>query len=289
MRVSTHGAHVRLQALSLQVRQLKFMDFHEEILKGTRAKGYLSEYALAPLPDVQFFREYVSAKQLDKRNELWAAILMIWLGTGGVGAATFKHLVGETLHPDWPCLPAFLMPFSVVDTKTLEDVYAHVCLLSARYGQDRIFAGDGTYVKFRLGPKQGLRLLQAMHLCVKEFPLERNLSPMEAKAHFKQKKFFGFGDLALKELWCYGASFDCFDPGEPPFGTGALRGAALVLGTCTATTAASKTKAMLQRHGRPWTVLEMEISFCWYQSYLKCPVKPPASWNSFKRSVWGSA
>ena len=104
-------------------------------------------------------------------------------------------------------------------------------------------------------------MLQAMHLSVKEFPLDRNLSPREVKAHFKQKKFLGFGDLVLKELWCYGASFDCFDLGAPPFGKGVLREAALVLGTCTATTAASETKAMLQRYGRPWTVLEMEISF----------------------------
>ena len=69
-----------------------------------------------------------------------------------------------------------------------------------------------------------MRLLQAMHLSVKEFPLDRNLSPREVKAHFKQKKFLGFGDLALKELWCYGASFDCFDLGAPPFGPGYMHG-----------------------------------------------------------------
>eukprot|EP00927_Polykrikos_kofoidii_P024595 TRINITY_DN22336_c0_g3_i1.p1 TRINITY_DN22336_c0_g3~~TRINITY_DN22336_c0_g3_i1.p1 ORF type:complete len:758 (-),score=123.63 TRINITY_DN22336_c0_g3_i1:324-2597(-) len=241
--------------------QAKFWNFLTEAIRGRESTlPACRDYALGGLalllPDVlQVAQRVIAVHRGDMAETLWRIVVIVWLGCGGPGFRTYRHLVEEDVDLCGLAPTIRLPPFS--RDADLEPVYCYLKELHDIHSRKEILSGDGTSVKFRFSEaQQGLPVFKMWHRAVVDVMdcLEASLadarpaatltaSELEAR-RVENLRRLGSGWLAkelmrtsflkalsVKEVFCYlGVAYPfILEAGDVPFGPGAVRGFRLVV------------------------------------------------------------
>lgn len=221
-----------------------FWSFVIQAVKGVTSNDPLCrDYALGGLlpfiGDVNTVaKEVLIPCRRDLGEQLWRVLVVVWLGAGGPGFRTFRHITSEARLCGQVCPLEARLP----ELNAEEDVlvmYEHIAKMSSTYGRDAVFSGDGQAVKFRLSSTQGIDVLRAWRRCAQDLYTKScgtraGLEQLGAKSIARFLKAVPFmGSLAIKEVFCYlylahPIAFDVDD--YVPVGSGAAVGGRAVLG-----------------------------------------------------------
>lgn len=221
-----------------------FWDFVIQAVRGEGAEETLcQEYILGGiLPligDVAtVMKEVLIPWHGDVGEQFWRTMVVVWLGAGGPGFQSFRHITDGTLLCGEECPKADRLP-NLNSTSDVDRVYAHLRRIAEKHGRSKVLSGDGRCVCFRFSETQGIGVLRAWRQCVRKIVAGAGgtleglaaLGPVAIAEHLRSAPWFG--DLAAKELFCY------LYPAHPtsfdvevflPVGAGAIRGGKAVLG-----------------------------------------------------------
>lgn len=226
-------------------RLRRFWRFVVEACRGAASSNrFCREYEfggiLPFIGDVSaVLREIIIPLHCDLGEQLWRVMVVVWLGGGGPGFATYRHLVQGLPLQGEACPPEARLPELRDRARDVAGMYRHLERLADRHGRSAVLSGDGRSVQFRFERQQGLEVLRSWRRCVEDLVgmcggthegLE-SLGTRRIYQHFVQYPWIG--ELTVKEIFCY------LYHGHPravnvnefvPVGSGAQRGAQLVLG-----------------------------------------------------------
>jgi len=225
-------------------RVREFWKFMIEAVKGPESDyPWCREYELGGiLPfigDVRTVIEKVLIRYHDDIGEqLWRVMVVVWLGGGGPGFTTFRHIADGEPMLNTACEEKARLPKLRSDVD-VTGMFEHLQSLAEQHGRSEVLSGDGQYVQFRFGHAQGIALLRSWRACARTLAdkagdTREGFEALSTKAIFDHlRECQGIGNLAAKEIFCYlhaaypqSVNVDTF----VPVGAGAERGGRLVLG-----------------------------------------------------------
>jgi len=229
----------------LDERLRQFWGFVVEAVRGESSSEELCRrYELGGIlpfiADVStVIREILIPHHHDLGEQLWRVLVVVWLGGGGPGFATFRHVTRGSPLQGEHCPSAARLPALGDERQDVVAMYEHLAGLAERHGRGAVLSGDGQSVKFRFDGKQGVEVLRSWRRCARELvglaggtrEGLQALGTMRIYEHFKA--FPWLGCLTIKEIFCY------LYPAHPcsidvnvyvPVGSGAQRGGQAVLG-----------------------------------------------------------
>merc|ERR1719410_2114694 len=146
-----------------------FWTFVLEAVRGTSSAEALCREVefgglAAFLPDVMQVAKFILVPYQDQLLEqLWRCMVVVWLGVGGPGFASYKYITGQGTLLDKFCpLEAQLPPGdAALRTADLEPMYEHLASIAKANKPTTVLSGDGRQSKCRFAENHGLPVLQA--------------------------------------------------------------------------------------------------------------------------------
>lgn len=198
------------------------------------------------LPDVMQVAKWILVPYRDQLLEqLWRCMVIVWLGVGGPGFASYKYVTAQGTLLGKSCPSDAMLPpaDAALGTANLEPMYAHLASIARANKPTTVLSGDGRQSKCRFAEVQGLPVLEAFRDAVCDLarlatdggePLPAGLERLGPKGIYNQlKQYKMLGNLAIKEFYCYMtiALPSAFDTDRfVPFGGGAKHGIELLQG-----------------------------------------------------------
>jgi len=221
-----------------------FWEFMIEAVKGPNSEEpFCREYVLGGIlpfiADVKTVAQEVLIPYHDNLAEqLWRVAVVVWLGAGGPGLQTFRHITQGTELCGEAAAEDLRLP-SIFSENDVDRVYEHLRRLKEAHGRSAVLSGDGQSVKFRFSNAQGVAVLRSWRQCIQHLVSKVGGSPWQLARLGPEAlnelltSAISLGTLAAKELFAYLylAHPVAFDVDKfIPVGSGAERGGRAVLG-----------------------------------------------------------
>lgn len=239
-----HQAFLDFSKLPAERRLREFWSFMVEAVKGvTSDEPFCREYEFGGiLPFIADVRTVIEKVLIpfhdDVGEQLWRVMVVVWLGGGGPGFCTYRHVVDGVPMLGASCEQRARLPPLRADVD-VTDMFEHLKALAEKHGRHQVLSGDGQHVQFRFGRQQGVEMLRRWRRCALELAqsaknTREGFDALGPRAIFEHLTACpGIGNLAAKEVFCYlyAAYPRSFDVNSfVPVGAGAERGGRLVLG-----------------------------------------------------------